>query len=64
MIWKPDRKPGVPFSIEAVLHYAALHYYEGLSTADRDSVMEYIRKTPPEIDTPLRCRMQNQIARI
>lgn len=53
----PDfpEKLGVPFSIEA-----ALRYYENLSASDQASVMEYIDKTPPEIDTPLRRRMQSQ----
>ncbi|WP_088893966.1 hypothetical protein [Leptolyngbya ohadii] len=52
-------KLGVPFSIES-----AVRYYESLSPADQDSVMEYICRTPPEIDTPLRRRMQHQTARI
>ena len=50
----PD-KMGVPFSIDA-----ALRYYQSLSAVDQASVMEYIDKTPAEIDTPLRCRMQCQ----
>lgn len=48
---------GVSFSIDA-----ALHYYESLSAADQQSVMEYFEKTPAEIDTPLRRRMQFQSA--
>lgn len=40
---------GVKFSVKT-----AMQYLEQLSQSDRNSVMEYVQKTPPEITTPFR----------
>lgn len=40
---------GVEFSVAA-----AMRYFEQLSKAEQDSVLEYIQNTPSEITTPLR----------
>ena len=44
---------GIDFSVGA-----AMQYFEQLSKAEQDSVLEYIEKTPPEIITPFRQRVE------
>lgn len=44
---------GIEFSVDA-----ALQYFEQLSTAEQASVLEYIQKTPSEITTPFRQRVE------
>lgn len=47
-----EERAGNKFSVEA-----AIRYFKCLSKAEQESTLEYIRNTPPEINTPLRQQM-------
>ncbi len=47
-----EEQLGQPFSVDS-----AMTYLRGLPTIVRQRALEYIRKAPPEIETPLRTRV-------